>query len=446
MRCRVTSSSDKKYGIEISQKEAEELRNTIRASSIKVMEEYIERMKKTWPNRPETMQYFYDVAKFFGTREREIQKAKEEGRKVIGYTCMFAPIELILAADAIPVRVSSGFYDPVKLGNRIVPVEVCPVVRSTIGVEMIGLSPYLELSDALITPLTCDGMTKLSEILSDRKPVWTLHPPRLKDSDQSMFFWREELKTLKAKIEKLTGTRITAKKLKASIEVMHKATRAFRRLQEIRKGAPVIMGRDAMLVNQTSMWDDIERWTGKTEELCNELEKRIQEEAWACPPETPRVMIAGSPTIWPDNWKLPNIIEEASPQGVIVADELCSGDRLLFDPVGVDEWTMDDMFKAVAERYLLPSTCPCFTSEDGNEDRVNWLTARIKERQVDGVIYHVFRGCMLYAMEYMRIKKVLEKINVPVYYLDTDYTREDVGQIKTRVEAFLEMLKSRAEF
>jgi len=440
------ASAGKKYGVELPPKEAEELRKAMKTASAKLMNEYVERMRKAWPNRPKVMQYFDDVARFFDTRERELLKAKEEGKKVVGYTCMFAPIELILAAGAIPVRVACGVYDAVKLGNRIVPVEVCPVVRSTVGAGMVDLSPFIELSDALITALTCDGMTKLSEILSDKKPVWTLNPPRLKDAPQSTRFWREELKTVKTKLEKLTGTKITAKGLKSAIEIMHRATRAFKRLQEIRRSnPPVIMGRDAMLVNQTAMWDDIERWTAKTEELCMELEKRAGEKVWACPPDTPRVMLAGSPAIWPDNWKLPNIVEEATPQGVIVADEFCFGDRFLFDPVGVDEWTMEDMFNAVAERYLLPSTCPYFTSEDGNEDRVNWLIARIKERRVDGVIYHVFRGCMLYAIEYMRIKRALDKINVPVYYLDTDYTREDVGQLKTRVEAFLEMLKSRVE-
>jgi len=260
-----------------------------------------------------------------------------------------------------------------------------------------------------------------------------------------MTFWSEELKTVKGKIEDLTGTKITGKKLRSAIELMQKATKAFRRLQDIRKGSPVIMGRDVMLVNQTSMWDDIERWTQKTEQLCDELEERVRQKMWACPPDTPRVMVTGTPMIWPDNWKLPNLIEESNPQGILVADELCSGDRILYDPVGVDEWTMDDMFNAIAERYLLTSTCPCFTSKDGNEDRINWLLDKLKEFRVDGVIYYVVRGCMLYAMEYTRIKRILDHRNVPVYYLDTEYTREDVGQMKTRVEAFLEMLKARLE-
>ena len=440
-----SESEHRKYVPEISQKEIDELRTTIKAASQKIIAENIERMKKTAENRPEEMQYFDDIADFFGTREKEIREAKENGKKVIGYMCLLAPTELILAADAIPVRVNSGWYDTAKLGDRVVPVEVCPVVRSTIGAKMIGLSPYLELSDALINVLTCDGITKLGEILSDYKPVWTMTIPRVKDSAQSLRLWNDEIKTTKSQIETLTGNKIDRKKLRSAIELTQKATKAFRRLQEIRKGAPVIMGRDAMLVNQTYMWDDIKRWTEKTEALCDELEKRVQKKMWACPPDTPRVMVTGTPMIWPDNWKLPTLIEEGTPQGVLVADELCSSERLLYDPVGVDEWNMNDMYNAIGERYLMASTCPCFTSADGNEDRINWLLNKIKEWNIQGVIYYVHRGCMLYAMEYTRVKKVLDSINVPVYYLDTEYTREDVGQMKTRVEAFLEMLSVRID-
>ena len=437
---------EKRYVPEISEKEIEDMRNTIKATSQRVISENIERMKNTDKNRPETMQYFDEMSNFFGKREQEIREAKAKGKKVIGYMCLFAPIELILAADAIPVRVNSGWYDTSKLGDRVVPVEVCPMVRSTIGAKMIGLSPYLELSDALISVLTCDGMTKLGEILSDYKPVWAITLPRVKDAQQSVRLWNEEIKAIKVQIEALTGNRITRKKLKSAIELTQKATKAFRRLQELRKGNPVIMGRDAMLVNQTFMWDDITRWTEKTEVLCDELEKRIQQKIWACPPDTPRVMVTGTPMIWPDNWKLPTLIEEGTPRGVLIADELCSSERLLYDPVGVDEWTIDDMLDAISERYLMASTCPCFTSKDGNEDRINWLLNKIKEWNIQGVIYYVVRGCILYAMEYTRIKKVLDGINVPVYYLDTEYTREDVGQIKTRVEAFLEMITARIDF
>ena len=102
------------YVPEIPQKEIEKLRNSIKLSSKKAIADHIQRMKKTSANRPKTMKYFDEIADLFGQREKELRAAKEEGKKVIGYLCTFAPIELILAADAIPVRVSSGWYDASK--------------------------------------------------------------------------------------------------------------------------------------------------------------------------------------------------------------------------------------------------------------------------------------------------------------------------------------------
>ena len=437
---------ERRYLPDISKKEMAELKNTLKVASQKITADNIERMKKADPHRPEAMKYFDDIADLFGRRQQEIQAEKERGKKVIGYMCLFAPTELITAASAIPVRVNSGWYDSSKIGDRVVPVEVCPVIRSTIGAKMIELSPFLEQSDALISVLTCDGMTKLGEILSDQKTIWGMNIPRIKDSTQSLRFWNDEIKHMKTQIESLTGNKITRKSLKEAITQSHRATKVFRRLQELRKANPVIMGRDAMLVNQTYTWDDQKRWTEKAELLCDELEKRAQQKDWVCNPDTPRVMLTGTPMFWPDNWKVPSLVEEGNPGGVIVADELCSGERILNDPVGVDEWSMDDMLNAIGERYLMASTCPCFTSKDGNEDRINWLLNKVKEWNVQGVVYYVIRGCMLYAMEYSRVKKALDKLNVPVYYLDTEYTREDVGQLKTRIEAFMELLNARVDF
>jgi benzoyl-CoA reductase/2-hydroxyglutaryl-CoA dehydratase subunit BcrC/BadD/HgdB len=200
-----------------------------------------------------------------------------------------------------------------------------------------------------------------------------------------------------------------------------------------------------MLVDQMSFFDDIQRWTEKTNLLCDELEKKAKENVYVAPETTPRILMTGSPIIWPDCWKVPNLIEDGKPQGLIVADEFCSGMRVIYDAVGVDETTNNDMLSAIAERYVMPCTCPCFTSEEGNKDRMDKLENLIKDYKINGVVYHVIRGCHLYAMEYMRLKRVLEKTNIPMYYLDTEYSREDSGQIKTRMEAFLEMLITKTE-
>lgn len=438
----MNNNSKTNYLPSLPQQEKDELQQTFRASVQSTVAENIDKMKQV-PNRPEAMAYFDGIADFFGIREKEIREFKEKGGKVIGYTCMFTPIELILAAGAIPIRIDSGFYTPSKIGDQIVPVEVCPVVRSMIGITMAELYPYLEMCDVIISPNTCDGKTKVCEIMNDAFPVWEMNVPRIKDTPQSKKFWLEQVNEVKGRIEKLTGTSINRKPMRAAIERTLKATQASRRLLDLRKGPPVISGRDAMLVQQMSFYDDIVRWTDKTNLLCDELVKKREEKKLVAPEDTPRILITGSPMVWPDCWKTPNIIEESKPQGLIVADELCSGDRVFLDPVGVDEGTAADMLAAIAERYTLPCTCPCFTSEEGNRDRVDKLQTLIKDYRIDGVIYHVIRGCHLYAMEYMRLKRLFDEMGIPMYYLDTEYSREDSGQIKTRIEAFLEMLSTK---
>ena len=436
--------NEAKYLPVLSPEEKDELQKAFRAGVQKTVAENIEKMRQV-PNRPRAMEYFDQIADFFGQREKEIRDFKAQGGKVIGFACMFAPVELILAAGAIPVRIDSGFYTPSKIGDRIVPVEVCPVVRSMIGLAMADLYPYLEMCDAIISPNTCDGKTKVCEILTDAFPVWEMSVPRIKDTPQAKNYWLEQVKEVKEKIEKLTGRSITGKGMRAAIQTTLRATEASRRLQGIRKGPPVISGRDAMLVDQMSYFDDIPRWTEKTNLLCDELERNVAGKSYVAPQDTPRILLTGSPMIWPDCWKIPNLIEESKPQGLIVADEFCSGDRVFYDPVGVDEGTAGDMLKAIAERYILPCTCPCFTSEEGNRDRLDKVQTLVKDYAISGVIYHVIRGCHLYAMEYMRLKRLFEKENIPIYYLDTEYSREDSGQMKTRIEAFIEMLATKTQ-
>ena len=439
----VNKINDAKFYPVLSDEEKSELQKKFRESVTGSVTENIEKMRKV-PNRAQSMAYFDGISDFFGRRGQELSAFKEKGGHIIGYGCMMAPVELILAAGAIPLRIDSGFYTPSKIGDRVVPVEVCPVIRSMVGLTMAELHPYLNLCDVIISPNTCDGKTKLFEIMGDAFEIWEMNVPRIKDTAQAKAFWYGQVKEIKEKVEKLTGNAITRKTMRNAITTTLKTTETTRRLQNIRKNSPsVISGRDAMLVEQMTFFDDITRWTEKTNLLCDELEKKVQEKSTVAPEETPRILLTGSPMIWPDCWKIPNLIEESRPAGIIVADELCSGDRVYFDPVGVDEGSKDDLLRAIAERYILPCTCPCFTSDNGNQDRIDKLQTLIKDFRINGVIYHVIRGCHLYAMEYMRLKRLFDRENIPIYYLDTEYSREDSGQMKTRIEAFLEMLSTK---
>ena len=170
-------------------------------------------------------------------------------------------------------------------------------------------------------------------------------------------------------------------------------------------------------------------------DLNDELEQR-QGKA-VCPARGPRVMIAGSPVIFP-NLKLPQLIEELG--AIVVADESCVGERALYDPVGHPERNLRAQLSALAARCLMPCVCPSFAP---NQDRLVTLRRTIATHRIDGVVYHVLKGCVVYDFEVGRVESALKELEIPMVRIETDYSPEDVEQLRTRIEAFVEMLIQR---
>ena len=96
------------------------------------------------------------------------------------------------------------------------------------------------------------------------------------------------------------------------------------------------------------------------------------------------------------------------------------------------------MMRALAGRYTRPCTCPTFTD---NRQRIFRIKQMIKDHQIQGVIYHVLRGCLVYDYEYPVLEEELEKEGIPIIRVESDYNEEDVEQLRIRVEAFIELLK-----
>jgi benzoyl-CoA reductase/2-hydroxyglutaryl-CoA dehydratase subunit BcrC/BadD/HgdB len=396
---------------------------------------------KSLPNRASAMELFDEAARFYGKRVGELYNFKQQGGRVVGTLCVFASAELITAAGAEQVRLCSGFHEPVYSANELLgEVGLCPLVRSVLGGKIVASNPYFELCDFLVVPTTCDGKMKLGEILADYVPVLMLNVPRVKEGYVTHESWMEEIKFFVRKLESLTGNKITAKSLRTAIERYQRAQYAWHKLSELRKGDRVpLWGREAMMIAQLTAYEDISRWTTNVETLNTELERMVKVEKFVGTPGDPRILLAGSPIIWP-NWKIPNIIEESN--AIIVADELCSAQRLFYDPVVVDEYTIHDMYRAIAERYLYPCTCPCFTP---NNERSDLIMNKIRDYHIDGVVFHVLKGCHLNSIESTRIDNLLKAHNIPLLKIESEYDEGDVEQIRTRVEAFLEIIRARKE-
>ncbi len=396
-------------------------------------ENVLQEMQQKFENTIPGMEYFYDVAKQYAGG----QLKNPERKKYIATNCIQVPIELIYAANALPIRICSGAYSMSQAGAGLLPAKSCSLVNATLGTIYTNSFPLAQKPLTIITPTTCDQKKKLSEIPSGIDiPFYTLEMPPSKDSEEAQEYWYRSVKKLKGELERITGNRITRSKLKKAIIKVAQAQRAFRHFHQLRKEEAVIRGTDAILIANTFFYDNIDTWTSHLVSLNAELEMRKSRDHNGSESRYPRILLTGSPSIFP-NLKLPIMIEKMG--GSIVADEFCSSNRLLYDTVAVDEWNMYDMVPALSDRYLKACTCPCFTP---NNDRERKILAYIKDFKVDGVVYQSFSGCQLYELESLRISAVLEKENVPMLYVETDYSPDDKGQLATRTEAFIESIKN----
>lgn len=398
--------------------------------------ETLRKVESDFPDNPEAMNYFYDL---FRERYSETGTCINGKEKIIGTLCVQVPDELIYAAGAKPLRLCSGAYAYDQVGAASMPAKSCPLVKASVGMLDIVGDQWKQDLDAVIVPNTCDQKKKSAEMLKDMGyKVFYLDMPSSKESDEARHYWQLSVKNLAIEFQKITGKKITKNSLKEGISKTTRAGRAFRKLFNYTKESPsLIYGKDIFMITNAYFFDDIDSWTDNVEKLCNELEERRSRQVNVCQSHAPRILFTGSPPIFP-NLKVPLLIEQVG--GVVVADEVCSSSRLLYDAVAYDESAFYDMIPAIADRYLKPCTCPFFTP---NDDRKRKLASMVREFGVDGVVYQAFSGCHLYEMEQKGISKTLEAKGVPMLFLETDYSPEDMGQLSTRVEAFIESIKTR---
>lgn len=388
----------------------------------------------TQPNRPQGMEYFdFVVNEIHGLRIRELQEYKQNGGKVFGAFCVFVPEEIVRAAGGICIGLCSGIDIGAAEAEKVLPRNICPLIKSFMGFKLAKVCPYFESCDIVVGETTCDGKKKAFEILNDYVPVHVMETPQMK-KERDRKLWLEEVRDFARLVEETTGDRITAETLAKSVREVNGKRRALRRLAELRKNNPApISGLDSLLIEQIAMYDDVERFTGKVNELCDELDKKVQTGEGVFPSGTPRVIVTGTPMAIP-NWKVPHLIETGG--AVIVAEELCTGLRYFENEVAEDAGTLDSIMENVAARYL-GVNCAVFTPNTGRMER---LVQLVREYNADGVIHCTLSFCDPYAVEANRVEKILKEENIPLLKIETGYDQEDAGQLKTRIEAFIEML------
>jgi benzoyl-CoA reductase/2-hydroxyglutaryl-CoA dehydratase subunit BcrC/BadD/HgdB len=388
------------------------------------------------PERPKGMGYFdFVMSEVHGLRIRELLDHKAKGGVVVGSFCVFVPEEIVLAAGGILVGLCAGAEFAPEMAEKYLPRNTCALIKGAFGFALARVCPYLAASDLVVGENTCDGKKKSYEIFGKIVPkLHVLDLPQMK-SDAGRALLRAEYGAFLSRMESLSGRTVTAEALQEAIAVVNAKRSALGRLARLRAADPApISGLDGLLANQVSFYDDPVRFTGAVGALCDELEQRVADGAGVAPKGAPRVLVSGCPMAVP-NWKVPTIVEGAG--AVIVGEESCVGERGARNLVQADATSVDGLLDAITDRYFQVD-CAVFTPNPSRLEHVREMASRTG---ADGVIHYGLQFCQPYQIEAGPVTDALESDGIPTLRVDTDYSQEDIGQIRTRVEAFIERLR-----
>ena len=401
--------------------------------STRVAASYLKRARAL-SEMPDAAKPFFDVLENVYIRLTDVQKP--EDMKSIGTLCVMVPAELVYAAGAMPVRLCSGSYTAYSVGDDYIPRDACPLVKAVMGFGKMKVLPAFDNCTLLVAPVTCDCKKKLAGVVDSVKNTVPLQVPPLKREDADTEVFLKELYRLIPILEKETGRQVTAKSLAEGINMVGNAQYEMSEFLKYRRHVPALMsGTQILSVMNAYSYMPVKMWAKQMHRLNAQMKQRLEQGHFVSRKNQPRILVTGSPIAFP-NIKIPLLIEEMG--GVFAADETCMGERGLYDPVSVIDPSFDGMMRALASRYTKPCTCPVFVD---NSQRIYRIKQMIRENNIQGVIYHVLRGCLVYDYEYQLMEEAMGKMDIPIIRVESDYNEEDVEQLRIRIEAFIELIK-----
>jgi benzoyl-CoA reductase/2-hydroxyglutaryl-CoA dehydratase subunit BcrC/BadD/HgdB len=355
-----------------------------------------------------------------------IRKWKEDGGRVIGYFCSSMPEELFSAAGMLPFRMRATGNPGTELSDAVLTPINCTFIRHALNMALDGGYDFL---DGLIVPNSCDNIRRMYDhwVRRTKNPfVRMLSLPR-KAGEEQVAWFREELEVLKGAMEEHFGEAITSERLREAIRLHNETRRLLRKLYDIRKTqTPPVSGAEVLAVSVavTALPK------AEANRLLTGLLKDLEGKEGAGGHRA-RLMVMGGEL---DDPAYLEVIEDLG--ALVVTDSLCFGARMCWKDV--DEGDPDPL-AALAQFYVAERpSCPRVFGR--YEQRASLVREMIREFAVDGVVLERLSFCDLWGFEKFTIENDFREWGIPLLSLDREYLLSGVGQLRTRVQAFLETI------
>jgi len=369
--------------------------------------------------------------KDYGLRAKELKK---EGKKIIGYICSFVPLEIITAAGCIPFRVRGNIHEPITKGDTLLETIVCPYYRSCFD---LSLKQKYDFLSGMVIPHGCDSMVRSYSAWSYSLPYSYFHFINIPTvcGESSFEFFDAELNTFRKSLMEFAEKVVTDEDLAKAIQIYNENRDKVRVLYEFRKAnPPLISGTELTMALTVGSSLPV----GEANTLFDQVSAEIGRRKKSPLQGGPRIFIDGACL---DNIEIIKLVEELG--GNVVADTICNGARDYFPRTDVGGDPMD----ALAHRYLDKINCPktyrenkTGTFEGDIASRFGDIGAYAREFKVDGAILYVYKYCDPFGFEVPARKAYYKSINIPLLHLEDVYSAGTMSQLRTRIQAFLEMI------
>ena len=381
-------------------------------------------------------EHFEDFAEARREGFLKVKELKDSGKKICGAFCQYTPSEIILAAGLYQVGLCGSSHLPIKTAETRLPANLCPLIKASYGHALEDSCPYAYFSDIAVGETTCDGKKKMYELLGELKPMQVIHLPNIPDYERSLEMWVSEVRAFTKGLEEFMNITITDDMLNEAIEWCNKERIQAARIYELgRYDPPAITGvrMNDIMDGEKYMFDKQEKYQ-KINEILEQCEKNWHEGNYPVEPDPlrPRLIVSGG-GYGGTKHKTVNVFETLG--GSIVCYEGCGGISSRRRLVSEDR--SRDPLVRIAEKYL---EVPCAVVSP-NTRRMEQVAQTIKEWNADGYVSITLHSCDPFAIETENIRRVCEKNGIPLLHIETDFYPGDEGQIRTRIEAFLEMIR-----
>lgn len=362
----------------------------------------------------------------YAARDRRARELKAEGRKVVGYLCYFAPPEILEAAGLVPYRIRGDIRQPVTRADEYVEPYGCPFVRNTFDQAVKGRYDFL---DGVVMAHSCDSVQRMYGIWMHYAPQafsHMLNVPHTITPASERFFYRE-LEFFKERVERLAGRPIEPAALHATIDLYNRTRSLIGELYGLRRSDPP-------RISGTELLEVLIAGSGlpaaEFETLLSEVKAEVMARTGGPPTRRARLLFYGCIN---DDLTLVRLVEDCA--AWVVMDDTCIGARGLLGEVPDG----DDPLAGFVRYYFRNFQCPR-TYRGTDLSRFDYLVEAARRFDAQGVVLYILSFCDPHKFDVVDVRRYLDDAGLPSLVLEDDYTLANLESMRTRIQAFVEML------